>query len=78
MPNDWRAYVAIGAVAVVLVWLAKKQIGAVANAVNPLNDNNVFAAAGNDLGAALTGDSNFSLGKWFETKVNGPMPTISK
>jgi len=46
-------------------------VSQVSNAVNPLNDQNVFAEAVNDAGSILTQDENFSLGGWFYDVVHG-------
>lgn len=65
--------VALGAgaaiVAVVVVIFAGRKLAdtaaKAANAVNPLNHDNIFATGVNDLGANLTGDKDFTLGGWF-------------
>lgn len=38
--------------------------GDAANAINPLNDQNVFASSVDKVGAKLSGDSSWSLGTW--------------
>lgn len=48
--------------ALVLGYFAKKGAVAVANAVNPVNHDNVFATAVNSVGQATSGDSSWSLG----------------
>ena len=67
----------------VVVYLAGRKAaaaaGQVAAAVNPLNYNNIFSSSVNDVGAAVSGDSDFSLGNWFydvthtELDVRGPV-----
>lgn len=58
----------IGLVVLVILWQARKDaikvVGTVANAVNPVNPNNVFAGSVNAVGSALSGNSSWSLGSW--------------
>lgn len=70
-----------GAVAVGLVVLggfaylgAKKTretAGEVGEAINPLNNDNVFASGVDAVGARLSGEANWSLGGWIYDVVNG-------
>jgi hypothetical protein len=43
---------------------AADKAAAAANAVNPLNNENIFINATNDVGAVITQDENFTLGGW--------------
>lgn len=45
-----------------LYWKGGKAIKAAANAVNPVNHDNVFSSGVNDIGSAVSGDDSFSLG----------------
>lgn len=58
--------IGVGLVALVAVFFAGKKALAVAataaNAVNPLNHDNVIASGVNNLGATITGDTSFTLG----------------
>ena len=45
-------------------------VGNVGAAVNPLNPDNVFAGAVNKVGAAVSGNSGFSLGSWIYDLVH--------
>lgn len=58
----------IGGVVLVLGYLAVKKTGetidALGNAINPLSNSNIFYKGTNSIGAAITGESNFSLGVW--------------
>jgi hypothetical protein len=61
---------AIGATVVALGYLAKREaagtVKAVASAVNPVSNKNIFYRAVNSVGGALSGEGeNFSLGTWF-------------
>lgn len=47
-----------------ILWQGKKAVVAVGEAVNPLNDENIFAAGIDNLGGKILGDVNFSLGGW--------------
>jgi hypothetical protein len=62
LPQDWRVYVVLIAGALGVYFLAKRELGAAAQAVNPLNQDNVFHVGVNAAGAAVTGDRDFSLG----------------
>lgn len=67
-PNAKLVLIGLGVGVVVLgaVYFAGKKLldaGAkAANAVNPLNHDNVFATSVNDVGASVTGDKDFTLG----------------
>ena len=64
MSAKTEAAIAIGVIVlgIFLYEKAKSGVVAVANAVNPLNNNNAIASGVNSVGAALTGNSNFDLG----------------
>jgi hypothetical protein len=66
--------VALSAIAGLAVYVAGKQVvetvGDVGNAINPVNDNNVFAVGVDSVGAKLTGDVDFKLGGWLYDKMN--------
>lgn len=60
-PQAW--YVLGGFVLLGLIyWKGKGAVTAAANAVNPVNHDNVFASGVNGVGTAVTGDDDFSLG----------------
>lgn len=50
---------------------AAKKAAAVGNAINPVNDENVFYSGVNSVGGSLTGDKYFTLGGWIYEKLNG-------
>ena len=56
------------------LYIAEKKAAQVASdlgqAVNPLNDSNVFASGVDSVGAKLTGNQNFSLGVWIYDKLH--------
>jgi len=66
MVLDWKGILAIGVVAGVGIYLAKKQLAsaaaAVGTAVNPLSDQNVAYQASNAVTQAVTGNSTDTLG----------------
>lgn len=45
-------------------WAARHAAGALGAAVNPLDRENIFYSGANALGAAVSGDPEFSLGAW--------------
>ena len=59
---------AVAVVGVVVVYLAEKKareaVGTVGQAINPVNNDNIFASGVDSVGAKLTGDENFKLGAW--------------
>lgn len=63
------AYVGVAIVGVVVAWWLLRKAGnaasAVAEAVNPVSDKNIAYRTVNQVGTAITGDSEFSLGSWF-------------
>ena len=68
----------VGAVALVglgLAYLAERKARKVASdvgqAINPVNDNNIFYTGVNAVGAKLTSNENFNLGAWIYDAVNG-------
>lgn len=73
------AVLALAGVAGLVVYLGARKVGAVAQAVNPLNHDNVFAQAMNDWGATIytapedpgvNGDGSWSLGGWIFDVMN--------
>ena len=50
---------------------ARKVASDVGNAINPINNDNVFASGVDAVGAKLTGKSNFKLGIWIHDKIHG-------
>lgn len=66
---------AVGVVGGIAIYVAEKKareaISATANAVNPLNNDNVFASGVDGIGAKLTGESDFKLGVWIYDAING-------
>jgi hypothetical protein len=43
---------------------AEETISDTASAINPLNNNNIFASGVNGVGQKLSGNNNWSLGGW--------------
>lgn len=72
--------IAIGAIGAVALYVADKKISAgasaVGSAIDPTNNDNIFASGVNNVGAILTGDERFSLGGWIYDKVNGTSSNI--
>ena len=56
----WKAYGAAGDAAAAV----GEKVSAAAQAVNPLNPDNVFASSVNSVGETITGQSDWSLGGW--------------
>jgi hypothetical protein len=67
--------VSVGAVFAVLSYVAAKKaketINDVGYAINPVNNNNVFAGGVDAIGASVSGDKNFKLGNWIYEKLHG-------
>lgn len=67
---------AIAVVGAVALYVAEKKareaIGAAGNAVNPLNNDNVFASGVDSIGAKLSGNKNFKLGGLIYDVFNPP------
>lgn len=59
---------AVAVVGVAAIYLAEKKAREAAadigQAINPVNNDNIFASGVNSVGAKLTGDQNFKLGAW--------------
>lgn len=51
---------------------SEKAAGALGDAINPLNPENVFARSVDALGGTLTGDPSWSLGSWLYDQFNPP------
>src|SRR5690242_9314021 len=87
MPNRTLLWIGagIGLVLVVSAVLAARKaaatVGNAANAINPLNPENIFYGGVNAAGAAITGDSDFSLGgqiaEWFSPAVAAANASLS-
>ena len=54
----------VGAVAAVGVFLVWRKLPALGNAVNPLNNENVFYEGVNAVGESVSGQEGWSLGSW--------------
>ncbi len=64
---DAKAVLAMLASVLLLLYLAKRQAGQIAQAVNPLNNDNVFAQAANGVVASVTaGQSKTTGSAWFK------------
>lgn len=77
MMGKWtpKTTLIVAGVAVAGLWYLKRQgvqtVQAAANAVNPLNNENVFYGGVNSVGAELTGDEHFTLGGWLYDLTHG-------
>ncbi len=61
--KKYGTLIALGAgVVLVIGYFAKKAAVATANAINPVNHDNVFSTSVNSIGGALTNDNNWTLG----------------
>jgi hypothetical protein len=79
------AVVAIGVVGAIAVYFAQKKAGEaiaeVGNAINPVNQDNIFYSGVNAVGAKVTGKENFNLGRFFydlthdTSAITAPTPT---
>jgi len=60
--------IAVGVVVAALSYVAAKKaaesVSEVGQAINPLNNNNIFASGVNSVVQSLTGDENQTLGGW--------------
>jgi hypothetical protein len=67
--------VAAAAVAAVALYVAQKKAreaaGDMGQAINPLNNDNIFSSGVDAVGARLTGDERFSLGVWIYDITHG-------
>jgi len=59
--TDKQLFILLG-VAAFAVWFAAKQAAKVGEAVNPLNDENIFYTGTNAVGAVLADDQDWTLG----------------
>lgn len=81
-----KGYLMLAGFGAVLAYLVYRQVSkglaAVGEAVNPLSDKNAAYSATNAVGAAVTGDKDFSLGSsifdWFHAEYdpNAPAPKL--
>jgi hypothetical protein len=67
--KGYAVLIGVGAVAIIaLYYLGKREVtaavGTVADAINPVNDNNIFSSGVDAVGAKLSGDENWTLGGW--------------
>ncbi len=66
--------VAVAAVGAVGLYFAEKKarvaVAAVGEAIDPTNNDNVFASGVDKVGAKLTGNENFKLGGWIYDVFN--------
>lgn len=67
---------ALAVVGGVALYVAEKKgreaVGAIGNAINPVNNDNIFASGVDSVGAKLSGDKNFKLGGWIYDVFNPP------
>lgn len=59
-----KQFIAVGVVGAAGLWFARKQAAKAAQAINPVNQENVFYQGTNAVGSKLTGDKDFTLGGW--------------
>jgi hypothetical protein len=76
VPNSKVAVVgAVGVTALIAAYLieakARKTASAIIHAVSPLNNDNVFTTAVDDVGRKITGQKNWSLGVWIYDITHG-------
>lgn len=68
------AAIGLGLTAVLALYLFKKSIAesaaAAGQAINPVNQDNIFYTGVNNVGEVLTGDENFNLGGWIYDKTH--------
>jgi len=72
-----KQLMALGIVALVLaaggIWYARRVVGAVGNAVNPVNPDNIFYGAASGVTQAITGDDDDTFGtalhKWLNPET---------
>jgi hypothetical protein len=64
----------VAGVAVLGLWYVKGKAAQAAQAVNPVNPDNIFYGGVNSVGAAVTGDEGFSLGRWLYRTFNDVEP----
>jgi len=64
----------IAAVGIGILYFAERKARKIASdvgqAINPVNNDNIFYQSTNAIGAKLTGDSNFNLGRWIYDKIH--------
>ena len=49
---------------VAVYYFAKKEAGDALNAVNPTSQDNIFYGGANSVGAIISGNDEFNLGRW--------------
>lgn len=67
-------FVGVVAVSTLAYFTAKKAtetVGEVGQAINPLNNDNVFASGVNAVGESITGQKHWTLGGWLYEVING-------
>lgn len=52
------------------VQYAGESLSSLGNAINPVNQDNIFYGGVNAVGGKLTGDSDFTLGGWIYDKTH--------
>jgi len=78
IPSDYRAVLALGAVALLAYWIVKRDVAAAARAVgtavNPFDERNVANRTVTYVGEQLTGakPGAWSLGSWLYDVFNKP------
>jgi hypothetical protein len=50
---------------------AQKAVSDTAEAINPLNNDNIFASGVDNVGRKLSGNNNWTLGGWLHGVING-------
>ena len=57
-----KSLLVAGGLIVLLIWYGRRQVAAVAAAVNPISENNVFNKAAEGAGQAITGEKDWTPG----------------
>ena len=60
--TKWQKYALIAGAAALAVWWIRRKAGQVVDAVNPVNDKNVFYQGASEVARELTGDEDGTLG----------------
>lgn len=61
----------IAAVGVFVLYYGERKARKVVNAINPVNDENIFYQGTNAVGAKITGRDNFDLGHFIYDLIHG-------